>query len=241
MKQLHMILQGKGGVGKSLVASFLAQHYLSRGITPNCIDTDPVNATFASYKVLNVHRIELMVGDDLDTRAFDQIVDQVMNAEDNSVFVVDNGAATFIPLCSWMLENEAISIFREAGIELVLHSVLTGGQAMGDTLVGLNNLLNNFKNISTVIWLNEFFGKTERNGKGFEESEMFKKNMKNIRALINIVARRKETFGADFDQILRERRTFTEADNDVHLSIMTRQRLTMIWRDINTQITAANL
>ncbi len=241
MKQLHMILQGKGGVGKSLVASFLAQHYQAKGITPICIDTDPVNATFASYKALPVTRLELMVGDDLDPRAFDQLVELVMNAEDDSIFIVDSGASTFVPLCSWMLENDAVSFFKEAGVELILHSVLTGGQAMGDTLVGLNNLLKSFKNTPSVVWLNEFFGKTERNGKSFEQSELFKKNSESIRSLIRISARRKETFGADLDQVLRDKSTFAEAASNESLSIMARQRLAMIWRDINSQITAANL
>lgn len=241
MKQMHMILQGKGGVGKSLVASFLAQHFMALGKAPICIDTDPINATFASYKALNVQRLELMNGDDLDPRAFDQLVELVMAAEDESIFIIDNGAATFVPLCSWMLENDAVSFFKEAGVELVLHSVLTGGQAMGDTLVGLNNLLKSFKNTSSVVWLNEFFGKTERNGKSFEQSELFKKNAESIRSLIRISARRKETFGADLDHVLREKSTFAEAASNESLSIMARQRLAMIWRDINAQITAANL
>ncbi|NQU58501.1 MAG: conjugal transfer protein TraL, partial [Rhodospirillales bacterium] len=58
MKQIHMILQGKGGVGKSFVASLLAQHYLSREITPVCIATDPINQTFAAYKSFNAHQLK---------------------------------------------------------------------------------------------------------------------------------------------------------------------------------------
>ncbi len=241
MKHLHMILQGKGGVGKSYVASLLTQHYLARGLTPICIDTDPVNATFASYKSLNVNRLELMIGDDLDPRAFDQLVEQVMSADDDAVIIVDNGAATFVPLCAWMIENDAVNFFKEAGVELTLHSVLTGGQAMGDTLVGLNSLLKSFKDISTVVWLNEYFGKLERNGKGFEDSDLFKKNLGQFRAVIRIVARRKETFGYDLDQVLRDKQTFADSINNESLNIMARQRLVMIWRDIDSQITAANL
>jgi len=39
---IHLSLQGKGGVGKSLVASILAQYFNSRGKRIQCIDTDPV-------------------------------------------------------------------------------------------------------------------------------------------------------------------------------------------------------
>ena len=38
---IHFTLQGKGGVGKSLVASILAQYFRHRGAEIHCIDTDP--------------------------------------------------------------------------------------------------------------------------------------------------------------------------------------------------------
>ncbi len=240
-KQLHMILQGKGGVGKSYAATLLTQHYLRRGITPVCIDTDPVNATFASYKGLSAERLELMVGDDLDPRAFDQLVERVLDADDDSVIIVDNGAATFVPLCAWMIENDVVTFFKEAGVDLILHSVLTGGQAMADTVAGLTSLLKSFEGIPVVVWLNEFFGKLERNGKGFEDSELFKKNTDQFRAVIRIAARRKETFGTDLDYVLRNKMAFAEAAQETSLSVMARQRLAMIWRELDAQITAANL
>ena len=42
---IHLSLQGKGGVGKSLTASILAQYFRQRGHDVQCIDTDPVNQT----------------------------------------------------------------------------------------------------------------------------------------------------------------------------------------------------
>jgi adenylylsulfate kinase-like enzyme len=47
---VHLSLQGKGGAGKSLIASFLAQYYEDRGINAVCVDTDPMNHTFAQYR-----------------------------------------------------------------------------------------------------------------------------------------------------------------------------------------------
>jgi Mrp family chromosome partitioning ATPase len=46
---VNLVLQGKGGVGKSLVASILAQFYRANGHAVKCIDTDPVNQTFSQY------------------------------------------------------------------------------------------------------------------------------------------------------------------------------------------------
>ena len=77
-KNVHMVLQGKGGVGKSFVASLLAQYFRSRDLNPLCIDTDPVNATFASYKAFDVQRLEIMKDNDVDQRAFDGLVEKIM-------------------------------------------------------------------------------------------------------------------------------------------------------------------
>jgi CO dehydrogenase nickel-insertion accessory protein CooC1 len=46
---IHLTLQGKGGVGKSLIAAILAQFFQNSGRDVRCIDTDPVNRTFAQY------------------------------------------------------------------------------------------------------------------------------------------------------------------------------------------------
>src|ERR1700721_4804467 len=53
---VHVVLQAKGGVGKSFVAAILAQ-YLSRQRTVRCFDTDPGNATLAQYKALAAEHI----------------------------------------------------------------------------------------------------------------------------------------------------------------------------------------
>ena len=75
MAKIHMILQGKGGVGKSLISAILAQHKAHKNQTPLCIDTDPVNATFHGFRSLNVRRLEIMDGDEINSRNFDQLVE----------------------------------------------------------------------------------------------------------------------------------------------------------------------
>ncbi len=49
MAKIHMILQGKGGVGKYLIPNLLAQYKINANQQPLCIDTDPVNATFHGF------------------------------------------------------------------------------------------------------------------------------------------------------------------------------------------------
>jgi hypothetical protein len=49
---VHLSLQGKGGVGKSLVASILAQYLNRKAQAVRCIHPDPANKTRSEYKGL---------------------------------------------------------------------------------------------------------------------------------------------------------------------------------------------
>lgn len=241
MKHVHLILQGKGGVGKSLVASLITQHFQARSVAPVCFDTDPVNQTFAGYEAFGATRLELMRDGNIDQRQFDQLIEAIVKAGPDTTFIVDNGAATFVPLCAYMFENDVAGFFKQSGLQLTIHCVLTGGQAQSDTMDGLASLLGHFPEVPVVVWLNEFFGRIEREGRRFEDSKLFKDNQAQIHALIRIPEVRKETFGADMDQMLRQKLTFTAVKDASDFSIMARQRLTMTWRSIDAQISAANI
>ena len=56
----HIVTQGEGGVGKSVIANLLAQYIKKTGRPLKCVDTDPVNKTFSSFKALNVTCLKLI-------------------------------------------------------------------------------------------------------------------------------------------------------------------------------------
>ena len=120
MKQAHFIVQGKGGVGKSLIASMLAQYLTDfSGSVISCFDTDPVNPTFSRYQALNVETINILnEQNDINKREFDTLVERLLS-DDDGVAVVDNGAATFIPLMSYFMENDLVSLLAESGVEII--------------------------------------------------------------------------------------------------------------------------
>jgi len=132
---IHLSLQGKGGVGKSLVASLLAQYFMCRGHGVRCLDTDPVNQTLSQYKGLQVKHVKLLRDGGIDQRGFDALMETILT--ETGTFVVDNGASTFIPLWNYILENNVIGMLRDSGKKLYVHTVVTGGQALADTLKGL--------------------------------------------------------------------------------------------------------
>ena len=230
MRQIHLILQGKGGVGKSLSASILCQYLLSQGKELLAIDTDPVNRTLTGYKTLPVQKLELLKGDDIDRRKFDHLIEYILESKGD--VVVDNGAATFVPLCSYLKENQTIDFLTAAGLQVFIHTLFTGGQALKDTTDGLVSLLSHFPEVPIVIWLNRYFGEIVYDDKQFEDFNVYQKNKTKIAALIRIPLKSEQTFGRDLEELFTKHHTFADGISDGLLPVMTRQRLKIFWQEM---------
>lgn len=68
MATVHFIQQGKGDVGKSVIASFLYQVLRHQGKDVVAFDTDPVNATLLGYKEFKVIPIDIVRQGQVDAR-----------------------------------------------------------------------------------------------------------------------------------------------------------------------------
>lgn len=232
---VHFTLQGKGGVGKSLVSALLAQFFQSiDGCTVKCVDTDPVNQTLASYKALGAQHIQLLNGSKIDERNLDQLMERLMT--EDGTFVVDNGASSFVPLSNYLIENNAIPMLQEAGREVFIHSVLTGGQALTDTLAGFKQLASQAETNNIVIWLNEYFGAIEANGKTFTEMKVYADHADKVRGIIRIAKRNQDTFGKDVELMTAKKLTFSEVLSGSDFPLMARQRIKTVQRDIFEQL-----
>ncbi|MGI8961173.1 MAG: conjugal transfer protein TraL [Bryobacteraceae bacterium] len=231
---IHLSLQGKGGVGKSLVASILAQYFNARGKAVRCVDTDPVNRTLFQYKALNVNRLELLREGSIDQRGFDSLMETLLT--EDATFIVDNGASTFIPLWSYILENSAIDVLTRAGKRLYVHTVITGGQALLDTLQGFKSLAESTSERNIIVWLNEYFGRIERDGKSFEDMGAYRESENKVFGSVHLTKRNQDTFGRDLEEVISRKLTLDEAIKDGPFSIMTKQRLKVMQRDWFEQI-----
>lgn len=224
MKTVHLTLQGKGGVGKSFVSALLAQYLAEQDPPVVCIDTDPVNSTLAGYKALDVERIELMQEGTFQERKFDDMMERVLAADAN--VVIDNGASSFIQLSSYMTENDAWSMFAEYDKNVVVHTVVTGGQALLDTLTGFKALAEQLPPaVSLVVWLNEYFGAIESDGKGFEDMAVYQANRERVAGLVRIHRQSEDTFGKDVGLMLDKKLTFAQALESDDFKLMARSRL----------------
>lgn len=237
---VHLLLQGKGGVGKSLVAAILVQYLLARGETVNPIDADPVNQTLSQYKDLSVQSLQLMRDGTVDQRKFDVLLERLLT--ESGTFVIDSGAATFIPLWYYMLENRVFDSLSGACRRLFVHSVITGGQALGDTLSGLDDVGEGCREASLVVWLNEYFGSVrDEEGTAFTEMEVSRKHARKIVGSISILRRNQDTFGRDIEEMIAAKMTFDAAIRNGKFSLMAKQRLKIVRDHLFGQLDALPL
>ncbi|BCA95201.1 hypothetical protein TUM19329_15620 [Legionella antarctica] len=235
MAKIHITMQGKGGVGKSFITATTAQYKFQKAQSPLCIDTDPINATFHGFKSLNVERLDIMDGDEINPRHFDALVEKIANTQDD--VIIDNGASSFVPLSHYLLTNHVPALLKDMGHELIIHTVITGGQALLDTINGFAQLVKQFpEDVRYVVWLNPYWGKIESEGKPFEQMKVYKETKDRIAAIINIPDLKEETFGHDLSNMLQQKMTFNEAIDSPERNIMTRQRLKLIRDQLFDQI-----
>jgi hypothetical protein len=235
MKQVHITLQGKGGIGKSYVTSLVAQNLIDRGEEVICIDTDPINATLSSFKAFKAQRIDLLQDNRIKEGLFDDMMEQILNTD--SHFVIDSGAASFIPLSNYLVQHDALGMIAEHGKQPVIHSVIAGGFALNNTLSDFAQMAEQMpESAQIIVWLNEHFGKIEFDGKTFEQSKAYQKHKERVTGILRLPRQNEDTFGQTIEQLIAERLTFTEALQSDVFRIMSKQRITMYRRGIYDQL-----
>lgn len=234
MAKIHVVLQGKGGVGKSYIASILAQYKINKSQKPLCIDTDSINATFASYKALNVQRFPVINGN-TDSSNLDGLIEKIAQSSDD--VIIDNGANSCVQMARYLISNQMQVSLADLGHKLVVHTVITGGQTLLDTVSGFSQLVSQLSaDTLIVVWLNPYWGPVEDAGKTFEQMKAYTENKDRITAIIPIPKLNAATFGLDLIDMLKDRLTFDEAIVSPERFIMTRQRLKMIRDQLFHQI-----
>ncbi len=241
MATIHFILQGNGGVGKSMVAVMLCQALRHFGKEVIAFDTDPVNATLAGFKEFNVTSLDVMQDGNINPRKFDQLLEALVTAPDDSHVVVDNGASSFIALGAYLSEADVLSLLAEEGHKVFFHSIVTGGQAIGDTLQGLHRTVVGFPDTPVVVWLNPFFGEISINGQQFEDFTIYKEHGHRFHALIDLPLGNKALIGKDLEELFALKMSFDAGINGSSTPIAVKSRLRRYWSQILTCVEQAGL
>lgn len=222
---VHLVLQGKGGAGKSITAYLLSQ-YISDKTEGNFLafDTDPNNKTLSSYKSLNVKPIELINPrtEMIDQSKFDVLIENILSQDIPSI--VDTGSGEFLNIVNYMQSSSILEILEDSGKEVFIHVVINYGQSMQDTLLCLMTLLKNFPTAKYIIWKNEYYGYSE---KSLEEVSLIKNNMQYIKGFVTLEKLNADTHEKDFLSMIKQGLTFNDVinENKGNFGIINKSRL----------------
>src|SRR4029077_1387710 len=145
-------------------------------ITPkkeqNNFTWDPLNQTLGGFASLDVKKVDFLEntekGRRINPRRFDDLVEQIANQPAGSHIIVDTGSSAFVALVHYLVTHEALTVLSKMGHEVVVHTIVTGGQALLDTLHGAAQLIKQLEGVRFVVWLNPFWGPVSEDGKSFE-------------------------------------------------------------------------
>lgn len=240
MSKVHMILQPKGGIGKTLISSLIAQYLKQHVADLLVIDIDQENPTLSQYKGLNVEKISVMgEGRAIDPKKFDVLMNAIL--EHQGDIVVDTGANTFSSLMAYIIENGVFEMIESSGKTLVVHTVIGGGDCMYDTANGFADIAS-YVNGNVILWLNEHFGSLESStGVKWEDSKVLAANRDKVVSTILLQKRTAATFGADINKMTSARLTFDEVGKSDKFGAMEKNRLNIVKKGVFDQLDNAVL
>lgn len=237
---VHFILQGKGGIGKTLVSTILAQWMAGQDEQPlRCFDTDQENPTFSRYKAMNVRHVPVMTDSrTIDPKRFDALMIDLLETEGNCV--IDNGANTFSPLMAYLLENDCFALLKESGRKVYIHVIVGGGDTLHDTATGFTTTAK-ATDVALVLWENQHFGLLQSaSGKQFIDSQTYAEHAARVVGRVVLSARNADTFGADIKKMNIARLTLEEVRTSDKFNVMEKQRVKVVFRDLFEQLDKVN-
>jgi adenylylsulfate kinase-like enzyme len=230
---IHMTLQGKGGVGKSFVASLMTQYLIYRGLRPRAFDTDPVNHTLAGFRAYNATPIELLKDNAIDPLKFEEMV--VTLLEEDGPFVVDNGASSFIAMWDYIVRNGIRELLKDNGRRLYIHTVLQAGEAQQECLNGFRQVAELAEPGTIIVWENRILGPVEHEGKTFRDMKVYQNNASKVLGAVELPEN--DVFRAsDLKKLTTEKLTFEEGQKHPMFNKISQKRLQMYQHYIFTQM-----
>jgi hypothetical protein len=234
------VLTGKGGVGKTFAAWCMIQYLREHGVPTEAIDTDPVNRSLHGFAGLRARYVAILQPDNisLDVKQIDRLAQTIF--ETDSDFVLDNGAASFLPFGSYLSQTEFADFADQQGRDLVIHVIVSGGASMAPTILGLDTVFRSFPPPARVIvWLNGYFGDLEIDGQPFPSMPVYTDNARRISATVQLPELATFGFRPNMQEMLTRHLTFQEAIDSPDFLLLEKQRLVQVRRRIWQQLDGA--
>ena len=236
MNSINLILQAKSEVGKTYIASILAEYFQAKGSEFRAYDADKSENSFAKFGGLKVEPIEILDANrHLNPSAFDKFRTEAISHNNN--LVIDTGVDIFEPLVQHFVKNGYDNLIAESTTEMIVHTVIAGGDRLDDTINGLVTLCNKLpSNMKIVVWLNEYFGPIEVAGKPFEEFKIYENNREKIHGIVKIREQNSELFKADLLKKNTLKMTLSEAIKSEEFSEVSSSRFEEFRRELFEQL-----
>ena len=105
---------------------------------------------------------------------------------------------------------------------------------LNDTLLGFQTLAETAAEKSLVVWINEYFGEIERDGKTFDQMQVFLDNREKVLTSIGVPQRSPDLYGSDIRHMRERKLTFDEAISvDLDFNIVEKWRLNRVRRELS--------
>jgi hypothetical protein len=239
-RAVNLYMNSKGGVGKSHYSVLLTQAYQKAGLPVVAIDADPTSATFSSFAKLGVRRIQLMEGDAINPRVFDDVTEEFLTTDTN--FVMDTGASAFVELNRYLLKNNIPEHIHAADKRLVAHIILAGGATFRETSANLEAIAAQTPpSVEIVVWINDHFGPVVQPGRKLEDLSIYKASAGRISAIVHLADHtftEPATFGADVKQMMAKGLSFAEVRESADFTLMAKARLKQIESEVHGQLSS---
>jgi hypothetical protein len=107
-----------------------------------------------------------------------------------------------------LVEADVVAVLRQAGRRVYIHIPISGGEMLNDTLLGFKTLAERAADRILVVWINEYFGPVARDGKTFNQMQVYLDNRDKVLASVGIPQRSLDTFGEAIRRMREMKFTF---------------------------------
>lgn len=219
---IHCVLSAKGGVGKTFVASLIAQYWIKNGRQIHVLDMDQSNMMLARVPDLKAEQIRLLTDGKFDNTKMDAIVRRMVATPET--YLIDVGASTFQNVWHYLFDHDIFSLLKAEGRRIVIHSVVCGGPELVDTVSSFVDVCKQVSGRQVVVWINPIRGDVVADGRGFLESLAFTKNEDKILAVVKM-PKPDESVEVELRQLGQANKSLLNVETDADLDFLTKHRL----------------
>lgn len=244
MNTMHIVVQGKGGAGKTTCCVHIAQvltENISESLTGKeklssrlrIYDTDPSNQSLSAFRGINVEMVNLLDADEnIDKAKFDPVFNAFL--EGNHDVVMDTGSSNFHAFMSYMNINDIVNVALENNKCVIFHVPINHDSSYLDTCQSLDKICKTFKQANIVVWSNVYATKKDQ-VRDFTKTQAYLENP-NILGVVEIRAMDSDTEALDFTKMLKNYLTYDEVTTSSEFNFLQKKRLSNIYKEISGQL-----